>query len=103
MVVDSARIHRSQLVQDFLVKHEDLLLLYLPPYSLNLNPIERLWHWLKKTVIANRFHPTRASIEEAMNIFLDEILIVQKRYYVGLAQPKPRVEKISQFYTEYQD
>jgi transposase len=73
MVVDNARIHRSQLVQDFLVKHERLLFIYLPPYSPNLNPIERLWHWLKKTVIANRFHPTRASIEEAMNTFLEEI------------------------------
>ena len=73
MVVDNARIHRSQLVKDFLIQHDRLLLIYLPPYSPNLNPIERLWNWLKKTVIANRFHPTKASIEEAMNAFLEEI------------------------------
>jgi len=73
MVVDNAKIHRSPLIQDFLSKNERILLIYLPPYSPDLNPIERLWKWLKETVIANQFHPTRSSIEEAMNLFLDEI------------------------------
>jgi hypothetical protein len=31
--------------------------------------MERLWRWLKEIVI----HPTRSSIEEAMNSFLTEI------------------------------
>jgi transposase len=73
MVVDNAKIHRSQLIQDFLDKNERIMLIYLPPYSPNLNPIERLWRWLKETVISNRFHPTRSSIEETMNSFLTEI------------------------------
>jgi transposase len=73
MVVDNAKIHRSKLVQAFLVKQERILLIHLPPYSPNLNPIERLWNWMKKTVIANRFHPTRASIEESIQAFLEEI------------------------------
>jgi hypothetical protein len=73
MVVDNAQIHRSQLIQDFLAKNNRILLIYLPPYSPNLTPIERLWRWLKETVISNRFHSTRSSIEEAMNSFLTEI------------------------------
>jgi len=74
MVTDNARIHRSQLVKDFLKEHRNaLMLVHLPPYSPNLNPIERLWKWLKEKVIANKFHPTKASIEEAVKDFLLEI------------------------------
>ncbi|WP_245191323.1 transposase [Aneurinibacillus aneurinilyticus] len=34
----------------------------MSPYSPNLNPVERIWKWLKEVVIANRFHPTQALI-----------------------------------------
>ncbi|MCM3738636.1 transposase, partial [Bacillus cytotoxicus] len=67
MVTDNARIHKSKLVQDFLHEQKErLMFVYLPPYSPNLNPIERLWKWLKQQVIANRFHPTQASIKESV-------------------------------------
>ncbi|WP_235356970.1 transposase [Bacillus alveayuensis] len=41
---------------------ERLTLVFLPPYSPNLNLVERIWNWLKDSVIANRFHPLRESI-----------------------------------------
>lgn len=73
MVVDNARIHCAALIKNFLKEEARLVLIPLPPYSPNLNPIEKLWKWLKQTVIANQFHPTRSSIEKAMNQFLEEI------------------------------
>jgi transposase len=73
MVVDNARIHRAKGIKDFLKEEDRVVLIPLPPYSPNLNPIEKLWKWLKQTVIANQFHPTRSSIEESMNQFLEEI------------------------------
>jgi len=74
MVTDNAPIHKSQIVTDFMEEHADsLLFVHLPPYSPNLNPIERLWKWLKQQVIANKFHPTKASIEESIESFLTEI------------------------------
>ncbi|PFJ19643.1 hypothetical protein COD67_04795 [Bacillus cereus] len=51
------------------------MFVYLPPYSSDLNPIERLWKWLKQQVIANRFHPTQASIKGAVQGFLADIAI----------------------------
>jgi transposase len=78
MVVDNAKIHRSPLIQDFIAKNGWILLIYLPPYSPDLNSIDRLWRWLKEMVIANWFHPTRSSIEEAMNSFLHIFLIFLK-------------------------
>jgi transposase len=42
IVVENAKIHRSQLIQDLLAKNRRIMLIYLPPYFPNLNPIERL-------------------------------------------------------------
>ncbi|WP_172798698.1 transposase [Anoxybacillus sp. B7M1] len=44
-----------------------------PSNSPQLNPIERLWKWLKESVIANRFHKDLYAIEQSMNSFLEYI------------------------------
>ncbi|WP_081432657.1 transposase [Geobacillus thermodenitrificans] len=38
-----------------MAKNGRILLIYLPPYLPDLNPIERLWRWLKETIIAIGF------------------------------------------------
>jgi len=47
IILDNARYQRSYLVQQK-AKALDIELLYLPPYSPNLNLIERLWRYFKK-------------------------------------------------------
>jgi transposase len=47
MVLDGAGCHRSSLVTEAAEKL-DITLHYLPPYSPNLNPIERLWKVMNK-------------------------------------------------------
>jgi hypothetical protein len=42
VVADNARYYRNRLVSDFL-KTSKIQILFLPPYSPNLNLIERLW------------------------------------------------------------
>ncbi|MDX2304953.1 MAG: IS630 family transposase [Microscillaceae bacterium] len=49
IVLDNARYQHCNLVKDF-AKTLDIHLVFLPPYSPNLNIIERLWKWLKKNV-----------------------------------------------------
>jgi transposase len=71
LVLDNAKIHRAKLLNSFLQEHQDrLFLLFLPPYSPNLNPVERIWKWLKDSVIANRFHKTKQDIQQSVNAFL---------------------------------
>jgi transposase len=43
-------------------------IVHLPPYSPELNPVERLWQWLKRHAIRNRLH---LSIEEVMDAAQD--------------------------------
>jgi transposase len=74
MVLDNARIHHAKLIQPFLLKCKDFLdLVFLPPYSPQLNPIEGLWGWLKRTCIYNVFYKSVQEIADAVQAFLFEI------------------------------
>jgi len=56
IILDNARYYRSKLVQEFLKTHPRIQLKYLPPYSPNLNLIERLWKFMKKNVMHNTYY-----------------------------------------------
>ncbi|MCH9756018.1 MAG: transposase, partial [Gammaproteobacteria bacterium] len=53
---DNAGYHKSQAIRDF-VKKTNIELHFLPPYSPNLNPIERLWKIMHENVTYNRYYP----------------------------------------------
>jgi transposase len=46
IVMDNARFHRKAVLCG-MASRSGCLVLFLPPYSPDLNPIERLWAWLK--------------------------------------------------------
>lgn len=49
--MDNARIHTAQSVKDFAKEHnENLILIFQPKYSPQLNPQEQIWNWLKKEI-----------------------------------------------------
>ena len=68
------RIHHAKLLQLFLKEHENSLeLMFLPPYSPNLNLIEGLWKWMKEKVVYNVFYETVTEIRKNVNCFLEVI------------------------------
>ena len=74
MVLDNSRIHHAKLIQPFLDQNKRrLTLVFLPPYSPNINLIEGLWGWLKSNVINNVFYSKVDEIREAVNSFLNTI------------------------------
>lgn len=56
IILDNAKYYRSQIVQDFVQDHTRIQLLFLPPYSPNLNLIERLWKFFKKKTTYNTYY-----------------------------------------------
>ena len=56
IVLDNARYYHSIIVKDFIKENPRIILKFLPPYSPNLNIIERLWKILKKKVVYNKFY-----------------------------------------------
>jgi transposase len=68
------KIHHAKILQPFLRKNEErLTLVFLPSYSPNLNLVERIWGWLKESVIANRFHVNRKELRESIVSFLEHL------------------------------
>lgn len=74
MILDNARIHHAKLIQPFLEKNKSRLeLMFLPPYSPELNLIEGLWGWMKSDVINNRFFSSVAIVKTVIHKFIDAI------------------------------
>lgn len=55
--LDNARYQRAKAVQEY-AKSLKIRLRFLPPYSPNLNLIERVWKRLKKKVTKNKYYAT---------------------------------------------
>lgn len=59
LVLDNVRYHHALRLKPFLHEHENHLeLMFLPPYSPDLNPIERVWWFMRKRITHNRYIET---------------------------------------------
>lgn len=67
-VLDNARYHRAKVVKK-LARKLRIRLVFLPGYSPNLNPIERLWKFFKKKVMYNTFYPEFEEFKLAASSF----------------------------------
>lgn len=72
LVLDNARYPRCRLVQD-LAQALGIELLFLPPYSPNLNLIERLWKFVKKTTLNSRHRATYAEFQTGIDDCLSRL------------------------------
>src|SRR5260370_922148 len=61
VILDGASWHNSR----GLVVPSNITLLALPPYSPELNPVERVWHYLRSHWLANSVFPSLADIMDA--------------------------------------
>jgi transposase len=68
IILDQSGYHRSQLVRDAALD-KNIELHYLPPYSPNLNSIERLWKVMNEEIRHNVFF-----FRDAINGFFDDTL-----------------------------
>jgi transposase len=57
MIADNARYYHSLLLKEY-IKGTKIKLIFLPPYSPNLNLIERYWKFFKKKVLNNHYYET---------------------------------------------
>lgn len=67
---DNASYYKNKAVIAFLEKSK-IKIHFLPPYSPNLNPIERLWKWMKERVMYNAYYENFESFKSAIFGFLN--------------------------------
>lgn len=82
LVLDNAGYYKSKRVQKY-AKALGITLLYLPPYSPNLNLIERLWGFMQRDILYNRYYPTFEHMKQACFNF-----------FKGLAQRKSELTSL---------
>jgi transposase len=70
---DNGRANKSRVVKEWLEQQSIIKMIYLPPYSPNLNFIERLWKFMRKNVINTRYYPELKDFKKAINSFFDNI------------------------------
>lgn len=73
VILDGSGYHRAESVQMAAKKYR-IQLHYLPPYSPNLNPIERLWKVMHEKVRNNRFFQSSQDFKQNIEEFFDKIL-----------------------------
>lgn len=72
LVLDNARYQRCAAVTAE-AQRRGIALLFLPPYSPNLNLIERLWRFTKKKALRGKHYPDFATFRAAIDECLDRI------------------------------
>lgn len=78
LIADNAKYYRSKVVLEFLERTPRVKILFLPPYSPNLNLIERLWKFIKKKVTYNKYYEKFSVFREKIMEFLNNIQSYQE-------------------------
>ena len=63
----------KKLMTDNLIEDERIEIIWLPTYAPNLNLIERLWKFMKKKVLKNKFYGTAKGFREKVEEFFRNI------------------------------
>jgi transposase len=73
IILDNSSYHRSDIVKKF-CENNKIKLHFLPTYSPNLNPIERLWKLMNERVRNNYFFSSPTEFRQKINGFFTEII-----------------------------
>lgn len=72
IIVDNARYYKNKKVTEYL-KTSKIEFWFLPPYSPNLNLIERLWKFLRKKIINNKYYESFKNFRTSVLSFFESI------------------------------
>ena len=66
-ILDNVSWHKAQDLSDFFIANRNRLVrVFLPPYSPELNPIERVWRITRRQVTHNRYFQSIEELETAL-------------------------------------
>ena len=81
IILDNASAHKSRLVKDY-IKNSKINLVFLPPYSPNLNLMERIWGLFRRKLLANSWSQTFLEFKKRIKYFFKKTLINKTEKWV---------------------
>jgi transposase len=81
VILDNAAAHRSGFVKHHIGKSK-INLVFLPPYSPNLNLMERVWGLLHRKLLVNSFNETYSDFKNRIKYFFNKTLKVKKEKWL---------------------
>lgn len=67
LILDNARYHRARDLKEFFTNNKDRLIrVFLPPYSPELNPIERVWRITRRQITHNCYFESVQKLQTAL-------------------------------------
>ena len=73
LILDNSRYHHAKMLHPWLEEHKnEIQLLFLPPYSPDLNSIERVWKLTRKLCTHNRYFPSLEDLFTAISDKFEE-------------------------------
>ncbi len=84
LILDNARYHHAIMIQPWLNKNKkSIKLMFLPPYSPDLNNIERVWKMTRRLCTHNRYFST-----------LGQLACIVKKQMKGWSVPNETLRKL---------
>ena len=71
LVMDGAGWHKAKNLQ----VPDNIEIILLPPYSPELNPVERFWQHIKQNTIKNKVYKTLNALKDAVAKFLNSMIL----------------------------
>lgn len=81
---DNARYYRNKSVTAYL-KSSKIKMHFLPPYSPNLNPIERLWKFMNEQILYNKYYEKFADFKNEVLGFLEGLYVPAETVFKALS------------------
>lgn len=79
VILDQAGWHKSQMLS----KTDNIELVFLPPYSPELNPVEKLWQRLRRHVCRNKSFESEEELMDQLTVALNNM---KKKDYLNLCK-----------------
>lgn len=77
IIADNAKYYKNKLLKEWLGTSR-IEMIFLPPYSPNLNPIERLWKFFYRKILYNQYYHTYKEFVQVCTDFFDNLGAYEK-------------------------
>lgn len=99
LICDNARFHRAKWFTEWAISQQSWLKLeFLPAYSPDFNPIERLWRWIKTEYIHNRCWASKDALKQHILKFLLNMPAHAQDLQSLMKKENERYQKICDYY-----